>query len=151
MAIKGKPLIQELVMAGDSGRCLEQVRRAFESGGFTKVQVDAEACECRGNFHKGTIWGELRVQLDDDGPGQTRLHLYASAGKDNIWTILKGDPNERIVDRFTRCLPPAPAAPAAAPSDSVAAELERLVGLRDQGVLSATEFEVAKTKVLGGS
>lgn len=38
--------------------------------------------------------------------GHTCLHLRASTAKDNIWTALKGDPNERIIDRFTRCIPP---------------------------------------------
>ena len=147
MAIKGKPLRQEIVMAGDTDQCLNEVQRAFESGGFTKVEVDADERECWGAFHKGTIWGELRVHLDDDGPGQTRLRLEASAAKDNVFTLLRGDPNERIIDRFTRCLPPAAAAVAAGPG-SMAVELERLARLRDQGVLSAAEFEIAKAKVL---
>jgi hypothetical protein len=64
------------------------------------------AAMCKGDYYKGTIWGELRIELDDDAPGHTRLHLRASAAKDNISTALKGDPNERIIDRFTRCLPP---------------------------------------------
>jgi hypothetical protein len=87
--------------------------------------------------------------LDHDAPGHTRLRLRASAAKDNIWTALKGDPNERIIDRFTRCLPPAsPNTPTAQASASVASELERLAGLREQGILSADEFEAAKAKVL---
>jgi hypothetical protein len=48
----------------------------------------------------------VRIELDDDAPGHTRLRLHASAAKDNIWTALKGDRNERIIDRFTRCVPP---------------------------------------------
>jgi Short C-terminal domain len=63
----------------------------------------------------------------------------------------QGDPNERIIDRFTRCLPPPSPDPALAqtPPQSVASELERLAGLRDHGVISADEFEVAKAEVLG--
>lgn len=81
-----------------------------------------------------------------------RLRLEASARrKDNIWAALRGDLNERITDRFTRCLPPpSPDVPASqAQRGSVASELERLVGLRDQRILSADEFEAAKAKVLG--
>jgi hypothetical protein len=33
--------------------------------------------------------------------------------------------------------------------EPVASELERLAGLRDQGILSADEFEAAKAKALG--
>jgi hypothetical protein len=135
-------------MAGDPDHWLEAVEDAFASAGFTKVRVDDEAGECSGNFHKGTVWGELRVQVDDDAPGQTRLHLYASAGKDNIWTLLKGDPTERIIDRFARCLPPAPSGGGSS-SQSMAGELERLAALHAQGVLSAAEFEAAKAKALG--
>jgi hypothetical protein len=85
---------------------VQVVEQALRAGGFTKIEADAEAAMCKGNYHKGTIWGELRIELNDDSPGHTRLHLQASAAKDNIWTALKGDPNERIIDRFTRCLPP---------------------------------------------
>ncbi len=127
---------------------MQVVERALRSGGFTKIEADAEAAVCKGNYHKGTIWGELQIELDDDAPGHTRLHLRASAAKDNIWTALKGDPNERIIDRFTRCLPPSTPAAQAQPA-SVASELERLAGLRDQGVLSVDEFEAAKAKALG--
>jgi hypothetical protein len=148
MAIRGKPLQQELVLAGDPDHWMEAVEDALASAGFTKIRVQEEAGECSGNFHKGTVWGELRVQVDDDAPGQTRLHLYATAGKDNIWTLLKGDPTERIIDRFTRCLPPAPSAVSTS-SQSTAAELTRLAALHAQGMLSASEFEAAKAKALG--
>jgi uncharacterized membrane protein YdbT with pleckstrin-like domain len=43
--------------------------------------------------------------------------------------------------------PPPPAAPPAAPS--VTTELQRLVDLRDKGVLTEAEFEVQKKKILG--
>jgi Short C-terminal domain len=44
--------------------------------------------------------------------------------------------------------PPAPAAAGTGGSD-VTAELERLAGLRNQGVLSDEEFAAAKAKLLG--
>ena len=40
-------------------------------------------------------------------------------------------------------------APAAAPDDSLTAELERLAGLHNQGILSDEEFAAAKAKLLG--
>jgi len=43
--------------------------------------------------------------------------------------------------------PPAAAAPAAAPD--YAAELEKLAGLRDQGVITAEDFEAKKKQILG--
>ena len=43
--------------------------------------------------------------------------------------------------------PPAPASPAAAPDYT--AELEKLAGLRDQGVISAEDFEAKKNQLLG--
>jgi hypothetical protein len=54
------------------------------------------------------------------------------------------------MDRFARCLPPkSPNGRAPqAQGDSVAPELEHLAGLRDQGILSAEEFEAAKAKML---
>lgn len=73
--------------------------------------------------------------------------MSATAAKDNIWTLLKGDPTERIIDRFVRCLPPAESSPSA--SQSVAGELERLSELHQQGRLSDEEFEAAKRKALG--
>ena len=48
--------------------------------------------------------------------------------------------------------PPAPAPappPAAAPDDSLTAEIERLATLRDRGLLSDAEFAAAKGKLLG--
>jgi Short C-terminal domain len=45
---------------------------------------------------------------------------------------------------------PAPPPPAAAPGDSLTAELERLATLRQQGVLTDEEFAAAKAKLLGG-
>jgi multidrug resistance efflux pump len=49
--------------------------------------------------------------------------------------------------------PPPPPAPAPAPAGTggsdVTAELERLAGLRNQGVLSDEEFAAAKAKLLG--
>jgi hypothetical protein len=44
--------------------------------------------------------------------------------------------------------PPAPA-PAGTGGSDVTAELERLAGLRNQGVLSDEEFSAAKAKLLG--
>ncbi|HEY9409467.1 MAG TPA: SHOCT domain-containing protein [Jiangellaceae bacterium] len=44
--------------------------------------------------------------------------------------------------------PAAPAAPAA-PSDPTVAELERLAGLRSQGLITDEEFAAAKAKLLG--
>jgi hypothetical protein len=139
MALRGKDLQQELVLPGTPEDLVQVVEQALRAGGFTKIEADAEAAMCKGDYHKGTIWGELRIELDDDSPGHTRLHLQGSAAKDNIWTALKGDPNERIIDRFTRCLPPPSPNTLAAQAQpaSVASELERLAGLRDQGVLSA--------------
>jgi membrane protease subunit (stomatin/prohibitin family) len=43
--------------------------------------------------------------------------------------------------------PPPAAAPAAAPD--YAAELEKLAGLRDQGVITAEDFEAKKKQLLG--
>ncbi|HKA03059.1 MAG TPA: SHOCT domain-containing protein [Acidimicrobiales bacterium] len=46
--------------------------------------------------------------------------------------------------------PPAPAPPpAAAGTDALTAELERLAGLRNQGILTDDEFSAAKAKLLG--
>lgn len=148
MAIKGKPLRQDLVRTGDPDDWLGKVEDALASAGFTKIRADRDACVCSGNFHKGTVWGELEVELDDASPGQTRLSLSATAAKDNIWTLLKGDPTERIIDRFMRCLPPAESFPSASQS-SVAGELERLAELHEQGRLSDEEFQAAKRKALG--
>ena len=48
--------------------------------------------------------------------------------------------------------PPPPPAPAAAPADMDAklAQLQQLAALRDQGVLTAAEFEAQKARVLAG-
>jgi hypothetical protein len=146
MAIKGKPLRQELVRTGDPDDWLGKVEDALASAGFTQIRADRDACVCSGNFHKGTVSGELEVELDDASAGQTRLSLSATAGKDNIWTLLKGDPTERIIDRFLRCLP-AESSQSASPS-SVSGELERLAELYKQGTLSDEEFQAAKRKTL---
>jgi multidrug resistance efflux pump len=45
--------------------------------------------------------------------------------------------------------PPPPPAPAGTGGSDVTAELERLAGLRNQGVLSDEEFAAAKAKLLG--
>lgn len=45
--------------------------------------------------------------------------------------------------------PPAPPPAAAATGGDVTAELERLAGLRNQGVLTDEEFAAAKAKLLG--
>ncbi len=148
MALRGKDLSQEMVLPGTPEELVPTVEQALRSGGFTKIEADADAAVCKGSYHKGTVWGELRIELDDDAPGHTRVRLQASAAKDNIWTALKGDPNERIIDRFTRCLPPPSPNATASHPESVASELERLAGLRDRGILSADEFEAAKAKVL---
>jgi hypothetical protein len=78
MALRGEDLRQELVLAGTPDDLMQVVEQALRSGGFTKIEADAEAAVCKGNYHKGTVWGELRIELDDDAPGHTRLHLRAS-------------------------------------------------------------------------
>ena len=45
--------------------------------------------------------------------------------------------------------PPQAAAPAASAAPDYAAELEKLAGLRDQGVISADDFEAKKKQILG--
>ena len=45
--------------------------------------------------------------------------------------------------------PPQAAAPAASAAPDYAAELEKLAGLRDQGVISAEDFEAKKKQILG--
>jgi multidrug resistance efflux pump len=45
--------------------------------------------------------------------------------------------------------PPSPPAPAGTGGSDLTAELERLAGLRNQGVLSDEEFAAAKAKLLG--
>ena len=45
--------------------------------------------------------------------------------------------------------PPEPTAPAASPSDPTVAELERLAGLKSQGLINDEEFAAAKAKLLG--
>ena len=45
--------------------------------------------------------------------------------------------------------PPQAAAPAAPAAPDYAAELEKLAGLRDQGVISADDFEAKKKQILG--
>ena len=45
--------------------------------------------------------------------------------------------------------PPAAAAPAAAAGGDLAADLERLAGLRSQGLLTDEEFAAAKARLLG--
>ena len=45
--------------------------------------------------------------------------------------------------------PPQAAAPAAPAAPDYAAELEKLAGLRDQGVISAEDFEAKKKQILG--
>ena len=74
MAIKGKPLRQELVRTGDPDDWLEKVEDAFASAGFTKIRADPDACVCSGNFHKGTVWGELEVELDDASRSSNHTH-----------------------------------------------------------------------------
>jgi membrane protease subunit (stomatin/prohibitin family) len=44
---------------------------------------------------------------------------------------------------------PAPAAPAAPAAPGYAAELEQLAQLRDQGVITAEDFEAKKKQILG--
>jgi hypothetical protein len=44
---------------------------------------------------------------------------------------------------------PPPAAPAAPAEPDYAAELEKLASLRDQGVISAEDFEAKKKQILG--
>jgi membrane protease subunit (stomatin/prohibitin family) len=44
---------------------------------------------------------------------------------------------------------PAAPAPAAAAAPDYAAELEKLAGLRDQGVITADDFEAKKKQILG--
>jgi hypothetical protein len=99
MALRGKDMQQELVLPGTPEDLVQVVEQALRAGGFTKIEADAEAAMCKGNYHKGTIWGELRIELDDDSPGHTRLHLQASAAKDNIWTALKGDSSPSYATR----------------------------------------------------
>jgi hypothetical protein len=45
--------------------------------------------------------------------------------------------------------PPPAAAPAPAAAPDYAAELEKLAGLRDQGVITADDFEAKKKQILG--
>ncbi|HSK15068.1 MAG TPA: SHOCT domain-containing protein [Gaiellaceae bacterium] len=44
---------------------------------------------------------------------------------------------------------PPPAAPAAPAAPDYAAELQKLAGLRDQGVISDADFEAKKKQILG--
>jgi hypothetical protein len=73
MALRGKDLQQEFVLPGTPEDLVQVVEQALRAGGFTKIEADAEAAMCRGNYHKGTIWGELRIELDDDSPGHRAI------------------------------------------------------------------------------
>jgi hypothetical protein len=55
--------------------------------------------------------------------------------------------NRQLQDRFTSTRRVAPAVPATGARDAVA-DLRRLVELRDGGVLTDSEFEAAKARVL---
>ena len=50
---------------------------------------------------------------------------------------------------MTAAAPPAPAAPSAPAEADVVSQLQRLVDLKSQGVLSEAEFESAKARLLG--
>jgi hypothetical protein len=65
--------------------------------------------------------------------------------------------SEKNKDRMYQGRNPAPAAPAAPPppssspeAPSVSTELQRLAELRDKGVLTESEFQNQKRKILGG-
>jgi hypothetical protein len=55
-------------------------------------------------------------------------------------------PQQYTQPQYTQ--PPAPAGPAAPSQDDMASELQRLAGLKEQGILSDDEFQAAKAKLL---
>lgn len=56
---------------------------------------------------------------------------------------------EQLAAQAPQAAAPAPAAPAAAPVDDAMAQLEKLAGMKAQGLLSDEEFTAMKAKLLG--
>jgi hypothetical protein len=89
-----------------------------------------------------TRQGELYLTLFPEREGVTRIHIRASAGKDNIYAAAR-DPNVKMIEIFKSGLSqaPAPAPPAREGEGALSAEIERLVALRREGTLSEAEFQ----------
>ena len=105
------------------------------------TQKDAQAVE----QHTGASVEEL---TDED---------LAAAMKELGIKSIELDENDRAViasdtDQTSAAPPPAQPAPSAAPAapeESYLDELERLAGLRDQGIITDEDFEAKKKQLLG--
>ena len=105
------------------------------------TQKDAQAVE----QHTGASVEEL---TDED---------LAAAMKELGIKSIELDDNDRAViasdtDQTSAAPPPAQPAPSAAPAapeESYLDELERLAGLRDQGIITDEDFEAKKKQLLG--
>ena len=89
------------------------------------------------------------------GPG-----LVGTAARSAVFAGVAGGVQHRQQQRWARqeqeqyeqqaaAAPPPAAAPAPAAEPDYAAELEKLAQLRDQGVITAEDFEAKKKQVLG--
>jgi hypothetical protein len=155
MAVR-KSVEDAVVVSGPREQWLAACKYALESQGFTKVDVSAALFQIKANYKKATVWGDLEVTLVPEGADATKINAKATANIDNLFAAFSS-PGRKIIDRFKQGIastkvdltPPAPAASAGFSGTlSVADQIRQLGELRDQGLVTADEFEAKKAELL---
>jgi hypothetical protein len=155
MAVR-KSVDDTIDVAGPRESWLEGCKDALKGQGFTKVEVSAAPFQIKANYKKATTWGDLEVTLLPEGAEATRINAKATANVDNVFAAFSS-PGRKILDRFKQGINSAnvDTTPAASvPTDgvpaspSVADQIRQLGELRDQGLVTAKEFETKKSELL---
>ncbi len=158
---KRQQLIEDAQVALQPGETVEDITTGLMNtsrmGGNQKRRGSLIVTDRRLIFYSKKIGGHeshefvyhLILSLDSKKGFQFgSIHLHAAGDQIEIQQVDKGE-----VERVTTAIrahmnAPGAQAPAAAPA-SLADELAKLAGLRDQGVLSDDEFATQKAKLLG--
>ncbi len=105
------------------------------------TQKDAQAVE----QHTGASVEEL---TDEDlAAAMKELGIKSIELDDNDRAVIASDTDQ--TSAAPPAAQPAPSAAPAAPAESYLDELERLAGLRDQGIITDEDFEAKKKQLLG--
>lgn len=128
---------------------------AFRSVGKVK-KADADFGRLGGRIRAGRSGmnsATVTVSIETIKPEETVLHITAEAQEGMIYQHTAPGAVSRFLEAFrSRGLPttpPADANPVEREPTSLGAQLKELGDLRDAGVLTAEEFEAAKSKLLG--
>jgi hypothetical protein len=149
MAIK-KKYEDSVIVGGKASENLTKVISSLESAGFKKVKQEQPLLRVRGDWKPiiGTLFGDITVDLVDEG-NNTKVQITIVANVDNAYSLVSS-PGARLKSKFLDEFTKISIAPNGSQPDDIASKLERLQSLKDQGLISAAEYDQARMTIING-